>query len=64
MLLIVHNPGVHALALSLAAECTMIAVGDRAALEQGFPTATAAAFEFLDGRTGCLGVFRPAGAAA
>ena len=57
VLVCAHNPGVGALALSLAQACTIIGVEARAALEAGFPTATAAAFEFVDGRTGCLGVF-------
>ena len=64
VLLVAHNPGVHALALSLVKACTMIGVEDRAFVAEGFPTATAAAFELADGRTACLGVFRPAGSAA
>ena len=64
VLVVAHNPGVGALAATLAQVCTMIDVEARAALEAGFPTATAAAFEFTDGRTGCLGVFGPKGSAA
>jgi phosphohistidine phosphatase len=59
VMLVAHNPGVHALALALAGEAAAIGVDDRLALEAGFPTGSAAAFEFLDGRIGCLGVFRP-----
>ncbi len=61
VLVVAHNPGVHTLALSLAKACAAIGVDDRAFLAQGFPTATAAAFEFAGGRTACLGVFRPQG---
>ena len=64
VLVIAHNPGVGVLAQALAEASTAIGVDDRAYLQQGFPTATAAAFEFADGRTACLGVFRPQGAAA
>ena len=59
VMVIAHNPGVHALALSLVQASVAAGVDDRASLEQGFPTATAAVFEFVDGRTACLGVFRP-----
>ena len=59
-----HNPGVGALAAELALACAIIGVEARAALEAGFPTATAAAFEFVDGRTGCLGVFGAQGPVA
>lgn len=59
VMLVGHNPGVQALALALAGECMAIAVEDRQALENGFPTGSAAAFEFDGARTGCLGVFRP-----
>jgi phosphohistidine phosphatase SixA len=52
-----HNPAVGALAAALAQACAIIAVEARTALAAGFPTATAAAFEFVDGRTGCVGVF-------
>ncbi len=64
VLLVAHNPGVHALALSLVKACTVIGVEARAAITDGFPTATAAAFEFAGGRTACLGVFGPSGPAA
>ena len=64
VLVVAHNPGVQALAASLAQRCAAIAVDDRALVEQDFPTATAAAFEFAGGRTACLGVFRSAGAQA
>ncbi len=62
VLVVAHNPGVGILAASLIKACVAAGVEERAALEQGFPTATAAAFEFLHGRTACLGVFRPAAA--
>jgi phosphohistidine phosphatase SixA len=58
-MLVAHNPGVHALALSLAKAANAVGVEDRQALEAGFPTGSAAAFEISDGRIGCLGVFRP-----
>ena len=64
MLVVAHNPSVQALAADLAERCAAIAVEDRARIEQGFPTATAAAFEFAGGRTACLGVFQPADAEA
>ncbi len=60
VLVVAHNPGVGALALALAQTCVAVGVEERSALERGFPTATAAAFEFTHGRTACLGVFRPA----
>ncbi|WP_174301029.1 histidine phosphatase family protein [Caulobacter sp. S45] len=60
ILVVAHNPGVGALALALVQACIAAGVEERSALEQGFPTATAAAFEFVHGRTACLGVFRPA----
>ncbi len=62
ILVIAHNPGVGALAHALVQACAVVGVEDRAAVEQGFPTATAAAFEFAGGRTACVGVFRPAAA--
>ena len=64
ILVIAHNPGVGALAWSLVQAYVAVGVEDRAAVEQGFPTATAAAFEFGGGRTACLAVFRPAGPSA
>ena len=64
VLVVAHNPGVGVLAASLVQACTVVGVEDRAFIEQGFPPATAAAFEFADGRTACLGVFRPQGEAA
>ena len=64
VLVVAHNPGVGALAQALADACTAIGLDDRAYLQQGFPTAAAVAFEFADGRTACLGVFRPQGDAA
>ena len=60
ILLIAHNPGVGALAQTLIQACVAVGLEERSALDQGFPTATAAAFEFVHGRTACLGVFRPA----
>ena len=60
VLLIAHNPGVGALAHALIQACVAADVEARTAIAQGFPTATAAAFEFAHGRTACLGVFRPA----
>ncbi len=62
VLLVAHNPGVGVLATALIQACVAAGVEERAALEQGFPAATAAAFEFLHGRTACLGVFSPAAA--
>ena len=59
VLLVAHNPGVHALASMLVQACVAVSVDDRAALEAGFATATAAAFEFAHERMACLGVFRP-----
>ena len=59
VLVIAHNPGVGVLAQTLAEACTAIAVEDRTFLQQGFPTATAAAFEFAQDRTAWLGVFKP-----
>ena len=59
VMVIAHNPGIGVLAQTLARSCIAVGVEERAAIEQGFPTATAAAFEFLHGRTACLGVFRP-----
>ena len=64
VLVVAHNPGVGALALALVQACVAVGVEERSALEQGFPTATAAAFEFVHGRTACLGVFRPGDASA
>ena len=61
VLVVAHNPGVHALALSLIEACVAVGVDDRARVEDGFPTGTAAAFEFVGGRTACLGVFPAAG---
>jgi phosphohistidine phosphatase len=58
VLVIAHNPGVHALAMELA-ERALCEPTIRRDLEAGFPTATAAAFEFGDGRIGCLGTFGP-----
>ncbi|WP_158916766.1 histidine phosphatase family protein [Caulobacter sp. S45] len=56
VLVIAHNPGVHALAMELV-EGALCEPTMRAEIQAGFPTATAAVFEFGDGRTGCLGVF-------
>ncbi len=61
VLVVAHNPGVHALALSLVEACVAVGVDDRVRVEDGFPTATAAAFEFAGGRTACLGVFAAPG---
>jgi phosphohistidine phosphatase len=58
VMVIAHNPGTHALALELV-ERALCAPSVRLELQTGFPTATAAAFEFGDGRIGCLGVFGP-----
>jgi phosphohistidine phosphatase len=60
VLLVGHNPGIGALAAALAEACAVIPVDDQAFLREGFPTATAAAFEVTAERTACLGVFRPA----
>lgn len=59
VMLVGHNPSVHALALSLAERCVAAGVRERDRLERGYPTATAAAFEFAGGRVACLGVFGP-----
>jgi phosphohistidine phosphatase len=59
VLLVGHNPSVHALALSLAERCVAAGVRERERLEHGYPTATAAAFEFSGERVACLGVFGP-----
>ena len=60
VLLIGHNPSIHALALSLAERCVVAEVdGVRARLERGYPTATATVFEFAGDRVACLGVFGP-----
>jgi phosphohistidine phosphatase len=58
LLLIAHNPGIHSLAVELA-EQALCEPSTRRDLQDGFPTATAAAFEFGDGRIGCLGLFGP-----
>ena len=63
VLVVAHNPGVQVLALSLIEACVAVGVDDRARVEASFPTATAAAFEFVGGRIACLGVFPPAGPA-
>ncbi len=60
VMVVAHNPGVHALALSLIEASIAVGVEDRARVERGFPTATAAAFEFAHGQTACLGVLGPA----
>ena len=62
VLVVAHNPGMGVLAQALVQTCAAIGVEERTAVEQGFPTSTAAAFEFVHGRTACLGVFRPAAA--
>lgn len=59
-----HNPGLQALASALVQACVAAGVDDRTAIEAGFPTASAAAFEFGDDRIACLGVFRPGDEAA
>jgi phosphohistidine phosphatase len=59
VMVIAHNPGIQSLALDLADSATLIGADARARLSQGYPTATAIAFEFDDGRTGCLGLFQP-----
>jgi phosphohistidine phosphatase len=59
VLLVGHNPSVHALALSLAERSVAAGVREREALDHGYPTATAAAFEFAGDRVACLGVFGP-----
>ena len=48
VVMVAHNPGVGGLALSLMQACVAAGVEERAALEQGFPPATAAAFEADD----------------
>ena len=60
VMVVAHNPGVHALAAAVAARA-ICEPAVRARLEAGFPTAAAAAFEFGDGRIGCLGLFGPSG---
>jgi len=57
VLVIAHNPGVGALAYELAEMATLAEVGLKHELAQGFPTATAAAFELDGDRIGCLGLF-------
>jgi phosphohistidine phosphatase len=59
VLVIAHNPGVGALAYELAARATLVEAGLKDDLEQGFPTAGAAAFELGEDRIDCLGVFLP-----
>lgn len=59
VMIVAHNPGVQALASTLADEATLIDTETRLRLSQGFPTASAVAFEFDNGRLGCLGLFVP-----
>lgn len=59
VLLIGHNPSVHALALSLMERSVAAGVEARERLQHGYPTATAAAFEFAGDRVACLGLFGP-----
>jgi len=59
VLVIAHNPGVGELAYELISSATLVEAGLKDDLEQGFSTATAAAFELDDTRVGCLGVFSP-----
>jgi phosphohistidine phosphatase len=59
VMVIAHNPGIGALASELVASATLAEAGLIHDLEQGFPTAGAAAFELGDGRIDCLGVFLP-----
>jgi len=59
VMVIAHNPGIGALAYELAASATLAEAGLKHDLEQGFPTAAAAAFELGDDRIDCLGVFLP-----
>jgi phosphohistidine phosphatase len=59
VMVIAHNPGIGALAYELAANATLVQAGLKYELEQGFPTAAAAAFELGDERIDCLGVFLP-----
>ena len=60
LLVVAHNPGISVLAKTLIQSCVAADISARTALDEGFPTATAAAFEFVQGRVACLGVFRPA----
>jgi phosphohistidine phosphatase len=57
VMIVAHNPGIQSLAVELADRATLIDADAKARLSQGYPTATAIAFEFDDGRTGCLGLF-------
>jgi phosphohistidine phosphatase len=59
VLVIAHNPGIGDLAYELIASATLADAGAKDDLEQGFPTAAAAAFELDEARIGCLGVFLP-----
>jgi phosphohistidine phosphatase len=59
VMVIGHNPGIQSLALELADHATLIDADVKAKLAEGFPTAAAIAFEFDEGRTGCLGLFLP-----
>jgi len=59
VMVIAHNPGVGALAYELAASAILAEAGLKQDLEQGFPTAAAAAFELGGDRIDCLGVFLP-----
>jgi phosphohistidine phosphatase len=59
VMVIAHNPGIGALAYELAVRATLAEAGLKRDLEQGFPTAAAAAFELGDDRIDCLGVFLP-----
>jgi phosphohistidine phosphatase len=59
VLVIGHNPGIGALAYELAASATLAEAGLMLDLENGFPTAAAAAFELGGDRIGCLGLFLP-----
>jgi phosphohistidine phosphatase len=59
VMVIAHNPGVGALAYELAARAILAEAGLKRDLEQGFPTAAAAAFELGGDRIDCLGVLLP-----
>jgi len=59
VMVIAHNPGIGALAYELTATATLAQAGAIHDLEQGFPTAGAAAFELDGDRIGCLGLFMP-----
>lgn len=58
VMVVAHNPGLHELAYQLAAGAALIEPTVRARLEEGFPAASAVAFELDGARIACLGLFR------